>query len=247
MRRAPTYLFRAATLLVLEGLTVTTASAESFDARYQATLAGLTVGGARVTGSVNAATYRVRFDGSLSLFGFSNRIDATAAGRARSDELLPDSYSLLVDGSRKRSVAVSFSGDRAVRAVIEPAPEPSDLQERWPMEPQHREGVLDPLSALVSQLLRATRTGDPCGGLSRVFSGQSRFDVALEASRSDKNEIVCRAIVRPIAGHRRSGGPAGGPPTIVIAFPASGNGALRLPDRIEFGLPVGSLVIRRMI
>ena len=48
--------------------------------------------------------------------------------------------------------------------------------------------------------------------IERASTGETaRFDVEVQPSRADADEIVCRATVTPIAGHPRSGG-RGGPP-----------------------------------
>jgi uncharacterized protein DUF3108 len=233
--------------LMSAGLCTSPAAAENFDAAYRATLVGLTVGEARLTGSVADGAYTMRLNGETRMVGFSSRFDAVAAGKSRNTTLLPQSYKLEMRGRQARTVAINFTADRAAQIVIDPPPAAADLQGRLPIELQHQVGVLDPLSALMSRILSASQTTSPCEGVTRVFSGQMRFDVSLATSDLGLDETVCRVTYRPIAGHKPAENSTRTPPTIVVAFPkTASDGELRLPDRIEFPLPVGTVVIKRV-
>jgi hypothetical protein len=233
--------------LISAGLYTSPAAAGNFDAAYRATLVGLTVGEARLTGSVTDGAYTMRLNGETRMVGFSNRFDAVAAGKSRNTTVLPQSYKLAMHGRQARTVAINFAADRAAQIVIDPLPAAADLQGRLPVELQHQIGVLDPLSALMSRILAASQTTSPCEGITRVFSGQMRFDVSLAASDLAPDEIICRVSYQPIAGHKPADNSKRTPPIIVVAFPkTAGDGELRLPDRIEFPLPLGTVVIKRV-
>jgi hypothetical protein len=74
-----------------------------------------------------------------------------------------------------------------------------------------------------------------------------RFDVSLAASDLAADEIVCRVIYQPIAGHKPADSSRRTPPAIVVAFPkTASDGELRLPDRIEFPFRLGTVVIKRV-
>ncbi len=142
---------------------------------------------------------------------------------------------------------MNFTGDRAARISIDPQPDAADQQGRLPIELPHLVDVLDPLSAMMSQILRASQSDNPCAGITRVFAGNTRFDLTLVSSDPVLDEIVCRAIYRPIAGHKPSATSTRKSPMIVIAYPkAVSDGGLRLPIRLEFPLPLGTVVIRRI-
>jgi len=223
------------------------AEAETFDAVYRATLAGIPIGKARLTGDVGAGAYTMRLKGEASIPGFSNRFDASSSGTSRDARLMPSNYRLLTEGQSARIIAVNFMGDRAVRISIDPQPDTADQQGRLPIDLPHLVDVLDPLSAMMSQILRVTQSDSPCDGITRVFSGNTRFDLTLVSSDSLLDEIVCRATYRPIAGHKPSATSTGKSPMIVIAYPkAVSDGRLRLPIRLEFPLPLGTVVIRRI-
>jgi hypothetical protein len=223
------------------------AAAETFEAVYRATLAGMPIGKARLTGSVGAGAYTLRLKGETSIPGFSNRFDASSSGTSRGAPLMPLNYRLSTEGRSARTIAVNFTGDRAKRISIDPQPDPADQQGQLPIELPHLVDVLDPLSAIMSQILLASQSDNPCDGIMRVFSGNTRFDLTLVSSDPVLDEIVCRATYRPIAGHKPSATSTGKPPMIVIAYPKLvSDGALRLPIRLEFPLPLGTVVIRRI-
>ena len=217
------------------------------DAAYRATLAGLTIGEARLTGSIADGAYTMRIKGETSLIGFSNRFDASAEGKSRNTAVSPHSYKLAISGRQLRTVAINFAADRAAEIVIDPKPAAADLRDRLPIELQHHVGVLDPLSALTSRILSASQTASPCDGITRVFSGQMRFDVSLTESAPALDEITCRITYLPIAGHKRPARAASAPPAVLVAFPKStSDGGLRLPNRIELALALGTIVIKRV-
>jgi hypothetical protein len=190
----------------------------------------------------------MRIKGETSLIGFSNRFDASAEGKSRHTTVSPQSYTLAIRGRQLRTVAINFAADRAAEIVIDPTPAAADLRDRLPIELKHQVGVLDPLSALTSRILSASQTtASPCEGITRVFSGQMRFDVSLAESAPALDEITCRITYLPIAGHKRVNRPTSAPPTVLVAFPKSASdGGLRLPNRIELPLPLGTVVIRRV-
>jgi hypothetical protein len=223
------------------------AAAETFEAVYRATLAGIPIGKARLTGSVGAGAYTLRLKGEASIPAFSNRFDASSNGTSRGTQLMPLNYRLSTEGRSARTIAVNFMGDRAKRISIDPQPDPADQQGQLPIELPHLVDVLDPLSAIMSQILRASQSDNPCDGIMRVFSGNTRFDLTPVSSDPVLDEIVCRATYRPIAGHKPSATSTGRSPLIVIAYPKLvSDGALRLPIRLEFPLSLGTIVIRRV-
>ncbi|MET0724051.1 MAG: DUF3108 domain-containing protein [Tardiphaga sp.] len=218
--------------------------AETFDAVYRATLAGVPVGTARLTGDVGAGAYTIRLKGEASLLGFSNRFEAASNGASSDARLSPANYVLKTEGRSPRTVAVNFAGDRAASVSIEPQPSAAEQEGRLPIELPHLRQVLDPMSAMMTEILRASRSGNPCDGIAHVFTGSMRFDMTLVSSDRVNDEIICRAIYRPIAGHIPSRSSA--PTAVLIAYPAAARvGELRLPVRFEIPAPIGTVTIRR--
>jgi uncharacterized protein DUF3108 len=221
------------------------AMSETIDAVYGATLAGISIGKARLTGGVGAGAYTIRLKGEASLMGFSSRFEASSNGASRGTRILPTSYLLKTEGSAARTIEVNFAGDRAASVSIEPQPSAADQEGRLPVELAHLKEVLDPMSAMMTEILRASQSDNPCDGVAHVFTGNMRFDMTLMSGDPVIGEIVCRAIYRPIAGHKLSS--SSKPTAIVIAYPRAGKaGEPKLPIRLEIPLPVGTVMIRRI-
>lgn len=222
------------------------AMAETFDAVYRATVAGIPVGKARLTGEVGAGVYTIRLKGEASMLGFSSRFEAASNGASRGARMVPASYLLKTEGSVTRKTEVNFAGDDGAASVsIEPPPSAAEREGRLPIEPAHLKEALDPMSAMMTEILHASQSDNPCGGIARVFTGSMRFDLTLTSGAPATGEIVCRAVYHPVAGHRPSGGNR--PIAALIAYPRVGKaGEPRLPVRLEFPLPVGTVTIRRI-
>lgn len=221
------------------------AMAQTFDAVYRATLAGIPIGKARLTGDVGADAYTIRLKGEASLLSYSSRFEASSNGASRGTRLLPASFLFKTEGSAARTIEVSFASDRAASVSIEPQLSAADQKGRLPIEPSHLQEVLDPMSAMMTEILRASQSDNPCEGIAHVFTGNMRFDMTLTSGGPVTGETVCRAVYRPIAGHKPSS--SSKPTAIVIAYPKAGKvGEPRLPVRLEIPLPVGTVMIRRI-
>jgi hypothetical protein len=221
------------------------AMAGGIDAVYRATLAGMPIGKARLTGGVGEGAYTLRLKGEASLLGFSNRFEASSNGASNGSRIVPTNYLLKTEGRAARTIEVNFAGDRAARVSIEPQPSAAEREGRFPIELAHLKEVHDPMSAAMTEILRASQSDDPCDGVARVFTGNMRFDMTLTSGDPVFGEIVCRAVYRPIAGHRPS--PGNKPTAILIAYPKVVKvGEPRLPIRLEIPLPIGTVMIRRI-
>lgn len=237
--------YRCLMAIILLLATPMPAMAETIDAVYGATLAGISIGKARLTGDIAAGAYTIRLKGEASLFGFSSRFDASSAGASRGTRILPTSYLFRTEGSASRKIEVNFVDDRAATVSIEPQPSAADQEGRLPIELPHLKEVLDPMSAMMTEILRASQSDAPCEGIAHVFTGNMRFDLTLTSGDPVTAEIVCHAVYRPIAGHKPSS--SSKPTAIVIAYPKAGKvGEPRLPVRLEIPLAVGKVMIRRL-
>jgi hypothetical protein len=243
----PRLVLRAA-LAVAAGLAGPPALAQqSLDTRYTARLAGVPIGEARVRGTVAGSSYRMQVSGTYGVLGFRGSFMASAAGAVDGPAAVaPARYEATVEGRRTRRTTLAFAGSRVARAEIEPPLAPDEEAGRVPVRDEHRRGVVDPLSGILAGVLRASG-GDPCRGLTPVFSGFSRFDVGLRPGETGSDgSRVCEAIYRPVAGHRADRRVALAGSVIRVVFPpAPAPGGARLPSRIEVPLSVGTLVIDR--
>jgi hypothetical protein len=221
------------------------AQADTFSASYQARMSGISIGSGHLTGDLKAGTYTATLRGDVSLLGISTRFVASSNGISRDAKILPARYQLRTEGVTERTVTVDFSPDRTAAVSIEPSPTESEKRGLVPLEEAHRKNVLDPISAVISELLRLSQNDNPCTGVAQVFTGGSRFNVDILAGGTKTDEIECRAVHRPIAGHKPSD--TSRPTIAVVTFPKTrqANG-LRLPTRIEVPLSLGTVTIRRV-
>jgi hypothetical protein len=228
------------------GAPIAPARAQTFEAAYAARLAGVPIGEARLTGSLAPGPYRVTLRGTYGVLGFTGRFDASAEGRL-SRSAAPERFSAQSRGLRSRAVEVTFAGGNAVGTRFDPPPE--ETTPRVPVRDSHRQGVVDPLSALLTGLLRTAGDRDPCGASARVFTGGARFDVALVPGSPQRSvrgeETVCAVRYTPLAGQRTDAPPSVS--DIRVAFPVAAEaGGIRLPTRIEMQTRFGTAVIERV-
>src|SRR5262249_42708326 len=97
--------------------------------------------------------------------------------------------------------------------AVSPPTKPAD--DRVPVTEQHRQGVVDPMSAAVITVLGNGDVLAPesCNRTVSIFDGRQRYDLVFSYERTEaaKNVkgyagpmLVCRVDYRPIAGHRAS-------------------------------------------
>ena len=236
-----------ARFLVLTALVygISPAQADTFGARYEARLSDISIGSGQLTGELKAGAYTATLRGDVSLLGVSTRFVASSKGLSRDAKIVPARYQLRTEGATERAVTVDFLPDRTATVSIEPPPTESEQRGLIPLEEAHRRNALDPISAVISELLRLSQSDNPCTGVAQVFTGSSRFNVDIVAGGTRNDEIECRAVHRPIAGHRPTGN---GRPTIaVVTFPKTRQeNGIRLPTRIEVPLSLGTVTIRRV-
>ena len=131
----------------------------------------------------------------------------SAHGRLAAAAAAPSDYRLSgTSGDRRVDVAMGLSGGRVGRLTAEPpAREGEDIV---PMRPEHRSGVIDPLSAAL--VPGGVRPEKLCARAVPIFDGWSRWTVALspQSTRDDAPAgmrgptVTCSARWIPVAGHR---------------------------------------------
>ena len=106
-------------------------------------------------------------------------------------------------------IKLGFAGHKAVEVAVEPPP--SAHHDTIPLSDKDKQGVVDPLSAIMA--LTSAAKGDPCERRVKVFDGKQRFDIVFSPKRqtvipapksggSSAVGYVCRVMYEPIAGHR---------------------------------------------
>ena len=219
-------------------------------ASYDIQLAGLSIGSAELGGTVGPASYALNLNGKYSVLIYSGTVNTSASGQVANGKPVPSAYSHVVKTGKTFSTQIGFQGGNAREASVTPPLPPEQQEGRIPVTEAHRKGVVDPLSGLLLQSLRATKSpAETCSGTVPVYAGVSRLDLALSpASGGKPDEILCKAKYKPVAGYRpankgiqRFAENEG----IRIAFPANTDGGLSLPSRIVVPTSFGAFIAER--
>jgi hypothetical protein len=190
------------------------AAAETLKAHYALSLLGISIGSAFVSGVIEPQSYRL--DIAMKTTGLANLVNntrgaATATGKLAPEGPSPASFAnTLANSYETRTVRMTLGGN-SVHA-LEVKPEPWDAAQRLPINPEHKQHVSDPVSALIMSVPAGEPLVGPtaCNRTIRVFDGVTRFDVQLTyvETRNAKAKgyvgpvSVCAAHYTPIAGHR---------------------------------------------
>ncbi|MGY2047722.1 DUF3108 domain-containing protein [Methylobacterium sp. JK268] len=181
---------------------------------YGITLAGVPIGTAQMTGSLDGPRYRM--DVTAKLTGLVGAItggygSGRATGVAGVGRPVPGSFAV-ASHSSSTSITVRMALARGNVVASEIVPPLLADPERVPVGPTAKHAVVDPVSALLMPAQARGDLTDPenCNRVIPVFDGASRFDVILSYGETRRVEkpgyagpvLVCNARYRPIAGHR---------------------------------------------
>jgi Protein of unknown function (DUF3108) len=185
------------------------------EAKYEATLAGLTIGKGAwnitigeddYTGVVNGSTA-----GLVKALGGSGNGSGTVQGRIIAGQLAAKSYLSSVNyGSKNETVRINLLNGNVKDSSI--VPEPPATPDRIVVKDEHRKGVSDPMTGA---LFKVPGNGDvlgpeACSAKASVFDGRMRYDLQLaykgrEIVTLQKGAqipvVVCSIYFRPIAGY----------------------------------------------
>nr|WP_082173193.1 DUF3108 domain-containing protein [Methylobacterium platani] len=180
---------------------------------YGIMLAGVPIGSAQVTGSVEGPRYTM--DVSARLTGLvgaitggygSGRASGTVAARP-----VPAAFAL-ASHSASASITVRMALARGNVVASDIAPPLVPDPERVTVSEVHKRGIIDPVSALMMPAQGRGELVDPqnCNRTIPVFDGASRFNVVLSYGETRSIQkpgyagpiLVCNARYQPIAGHR---------------------------------------------
>lgn len=184
------------------------------DAKYEASLAGITIGKGGWVVDVTEDQYSAAVSGATtglmkSIGGGSGT--GASQGRIVSGQLVPFNYLSTVNyGKKAEMIRIALTGGSVKESSIEP--EPPVTPDRIPVTDAQRRNVLDPMTG---SLLRVGGTGDPlgpeaCRRTIPVFDGRMRYDLSLDFKRIEmvKAEkgykgptVVCAVYFTPIAGY----------------------------------------------
>jgi hypothetical protein len=179
-------------------------------AAYSVRLAILPI--AFATGTLTATLPDVgRYTVDFGAQGMGFAMSGKAVGTVFPDGLSPISAAIdSQDSSEKRSIRIAMSRGRVRREIVTP-PVPYRA-DRVPITPAHRNGVIDPVSALMMPVKGAPGDAGNCDRTLPIFEGTERFDIKLSYLRTEQVKtlkgyegpaIVCKANYKAIAGHRK--------------------------------------------
>ncbi len=176
-------------------------------AAFDLSIAGVPIGDARIAVTAEGGAYAIDAAADFGFLFWGGDGAARAEGAANGDALAPARYRLAYQGvTRPGAISIDFAAGRASAWSFAPPIPDEFAQGRVAVTPDHLEGVLDPLSALV---IPAPADADPdavCRRVLPVFSGVTRFDLALEgalaASADDGGAVTCAVRYAPVSGHR---------------------------------------------
>lgn len=181
-------------------------------AHYKLQYNGIDVGQLNVTSKRSGTTYSLDGSGKVSvLFGaITWSGNSSVKGNIVGGIPQPVTYAFSWKNNRKGGTIDMGYKDR-VATDVKVVPPQDPHPDLVPVQPQHKAGVFDPVSALL-MLTRADER-PPCDRKVSIFDGKQRYDIVLSFKRNtnlppsaggQKGEIayVCRAMYVPVAGHR---------------------------------------------
>jgi len=201
---------------LLAGLPAQAAGPVTIVTKYDLTIAGIPLGGLKFHSDIDGRSYTLSGHGESSrlvklIANYEGR--AKSAGALAGVQVLPADYELKFrGGDKKQSVDMHFADGAIDQLEIHPPAKPSRTS--VPVEPMHRVGVIDPMSALIMPLPQGEIDGESaCNRRLPIFDGRYRYDVVLSFKRTEtvrtggksKQRMtlyVCKIKYEPIAGHK---------------------------------------------
>jgi hypothetical protein len=191
------------------------ARADVLHATYAVSLIGLPIGAVNLNADLTPTSYSI--EGSAKLTGlarlFSNAHGASAGkGAIIHGHVSPATFATIAaDSHMTRTIRMALAGNAVTGIDISP---PFDEKpDRVPLGPGDKQGVVDPVGAIIFPAPAAGPMVSPaaCNRKVPIFDGYTRFDIDLtyvgernvSAKGYDGPVAVCAARYVPISGHRR--------------------------------------------
>jgi hypothetical protein len=184
------------------------------DARYDFTLAGISVGRGSWVIDIGDDQFSASASGQtagLMRVLAGGRGQANARGTIVDGQFVPGTYrSNIFTDRRYDDVRMTISGGVVREFAAEPKMPP--MPNRVPLTEAHRRGVTDPMTASLFRVpgTGSLFTGEACPRKLAIFDGRMRYDLHLTFKRIERvkaekgyqgNAVVCSVIFSPIAGH----------------------------------------------
>jgi hypothetical protein len=192
------------------------AHAENMRASYRVSLIGLPIGVAVASSSVENAHYKVslnvRLTGVAALVS-NLKMALASSGDYGEGAIAPSAYATTASNSREtRTLRMALNAGTVRQVQYSPQWEEDKSPEHVPLTTEHKQAILDPLSAFVMPVAPGVDPVGPgaCNRRVPVFDGYTRFDVTLSfvGVKEIKTDgytgpvTICSARYIPIAGHK---------------------------------------------
>lgn len=217
-RVAQTIIFATGSALALMTATLGDhAQAESkLDATYTISFARIRVGDIAATGVFGESEYAISARGRAAGI-MKVLVDGEASfathGTIKDGYPVPTTFTSKIVSDAETSGVTMVLDEGSVKELAATVPPP--MSDRVPVTQANRQGIVDPLSAI---LVSAAAAGeglarDVCRHTLPIFDGQQRYDLKFAFKRMDKVTaekgyagpvVVCSVSYEPIAGHRAS-------------------------------------------
>jgi hypothetical protein len=180
---------------------------------YAVSIAYIPIGTAQLSESFRGNSYHLHlsaeFSGLVRLF-FAPGLSADSEGTDANGRLLAQRYRLSIDQPNDpQRVDMKMAGGNVVSSELDPPlPERAD---RVPVLPEHKKGIIDPLSGFLIPLTSTPlSSAQVCDRVLPVFDGAGRFDITLmpdtdlhfEADGFAGPAVNCLVRYTAISGHR---------------------------------------------
>lgn len=189
-------------------------AAATLTVRYGASLMGVPVG--KIKASLSVEKRRYQAEGYAKASGFSRlfsdaRVNVEATGTLTDAAEAQSYHRHWVEDGEAEDLSLSFEKGRVSDFRFKADKPGKQYADRVPLKPEHKIGVIDPLSALIMPI--AGRHGkDLCKHRAPIFENNKRFDIIMRFARAERYHggsksysgpvVVCAVRYVPIAGHR---------------------------------------------
>jgi len=190
------------------------ARADVLHASYRVWLIGLPIGAANLNANLSPTSYSIEADAKLTGLAklIANAQGASVGhGSIVEGHISPATFATIAASSNMtRTIRMALAGNAVTGVDISPPFD--DKPDRVPLRPGDKEGVVDPIGAVIIPAPASGPIVSPaaCNRKISIFDGYTRFDINLtyvgERSVSAKGYAgpvaVCAARYVPISGHR---------------------------------------------
>ena len=216
---APRWIFRPSGRLavgaMLWSFAVAGAHAGTLHVTYSVSLVGLPIGVANLEANLTQSSYtidaRAKISGLAYLFSRA-RGASTGSGAIVENHVVPATFATIASNANMtRTIRMSLSANAVTGVDITPPFD--DKPDRVPLTERDKQGVVDPVGAVVVPVPAKGPLVGPasCDRKIPVFDGYTRFDIDLSyvgqrnVSAKGYNGPVAVCAIRyvPVAGHRR--------------------------------------------